>query len=341
MVQENVIKSVLTLYGLETTFSEQKEYINYHREYGYIIKIILSVLLENGKRVVIKILHEDLLARREQIEKESVFSEILRKHGIPTPMRYMANGRYCNEYVYNNLPCNVTVEDWCGEELAEITTEISYKIGELMAHMHTISFDNKCELGRGTLFSAAYKNDVDAYEEFCSICENKHLNQSVVAKIKELRQEKLSAIRAVWDGLPKAAVQGDMSINNLTNDSKHLIVFDYNCSGDEVLVSDFVMEGFLIAYEMELPNGTDPSYRKQIFSAFLKGYLSIRKLSAKEADTAWDIYTLYHGLWFSRILYNENSLEKLVQNEDYTSANDLLTQILEDMTECDDGRFRK
>ncbi len=44
---------------------------------------------------------------------------------------------------------------------------------------------------------------------------------------------------------------------------------------------------------------------------------------------------------FSRILYNENSLEKLVQNEDYTSANRLLELILENMTEYDDGRFRK
>ena len=132
-----------------------------------------------------------------------------------------------------------------------------------------------------------------------------------------------------------------MSINNLTYDSKHLIVFDYNCSGDEVLVSDFVMEGLLTAYEMKLPKGTDSSYRKQLFSAFLKGYLSIRILSAEEADTAWLIYTLYHALWFSRILYNENSFEKLVQNEDYTSANWLLTQILEDITEYDDGRFRK
>ena len=78
-----------------------------------------------------------------------------------------------------------------------------------------------------------------------------------------------------------------------------------------------------------------------VISALLNGYLSIRELSEKEAEVAWEIYTLYHSLWFSRIKYNEDSLEKLVKNEDYLSANQLLNQMLEDMTESDDGRFRK
>ena len=37
------------------------------------------------------------------------------------------------------------------------------RIGELMAHMHILSLENKCEIGCGTLFSAAYWNDVDAF----------------------------------------------------------------------------------------------------------------------------------------------------------------------------------
>lgn len=58
-VHESVIHSVLELYGLNTAFSEQTEYINYNGEHGdNLVKVILSILLENGKRVVIKILHE-------------------------------------------------------------------------------------------------------------------------------------------------------------------------------------------------------------------------------------------------------------------------------------------
>ena len=343
-VQESVIHSVLELYGLDTVFSEQKEYINYNGEHGdNLVKVILSVLLKNGKRVVIKILHEqdDLLKDRAKIEKQSAFSEFMRQNGIKTPMRYMASGRYCNEYIYNDLPCNVTVEDWCGEEIMEINTDISYKIGELMARMHILSSENKCEIGSGTLFSAAYWNDVDSFQEFCEIGKNENLDQTIVEQIKKLHDEKLEAIRAVWDRLPKAAVQGDISINNLVYGEDELIVFDYNNAGDEVLISDLVMEGLLTAYEMDLPEGTDQSCREQFFPALLNGYLSIRKLSEEEANTAWIVYTLYHSLWFSRVVYNDDSLEKLVDKEDYAAANRLLAQMLADMTESDDGRFRK
>ncbi|MBR3997697.1 MAG: hypothetical protein IKI93_05075, partial [Clostridia bacterium] len=187
----------------------------------------------------------------------------------------------------------------------------------------------------------AYWNDVDAFDDFCRICDNEYLDQSIVNKIKKFRSEKLDALRSVWDKLPKAAVQGDISINNLVYDKEGLIVFDYNNAGDEVLISDLVLEGLLTAYEMDLPEGTDKKYREQLFPSFLNGYLSVRKLNKDEADTAWIIYTLYHALWFTRIVYNDDSLEKLVMNGDYSSANRLLLTMLEDMTEADDGRFRK
>ncbi len=341
---ESDIKAVLELYGFDTVFSEQKEYLNYYEECGYNAKFVLSVLLESGQRVVLKIVNtreDDLQEEGEKIEKQSAFSEFLRQSGIRTPRRYMANGNYCNVCICSNYPCNVTVEDWCGEEITEINTEISYKIGELMARMHILSLENKHAIGCGTLFSAAYWNDVDAYEDLCRICKNEHLDQTVVEQINKYRNEKLEALRSVWERLPKAAVQGDISINNLVYGEDELIVFDYNNAGDEVLVSDLVMEGLLTAYEMDLPEGADPSCREYFFHALLKGYLSRRELSEEEAEAAWIIYTLYHSLWFTRIVYNEDSLDKLVKKEDYGSANRLLNQMLADITESDDGRFRK
>ncbi len=340
--EQSVIHSVLESYGLDTAFSEQKEYINYNGEYGDgLIKIILSVLLESGKRVVIKILHEqdDLLRDRAKIENQSAFSEFMRQSGINTPMRYMANGRYCNECVYNGLPCNVTVEDWCGEEIREINTDIAYKIGELMAKMHVLSLESKREIGCGTLFSAAYWNDVDAFPRFTEISKNEHLDSATCQEIIRLRDEKLAAIRATWESLPKAAVQGDISINNLVYENGEITVFDYNNAGDEVLVSDLVLEGLLTAYEMDLTEGAAPGIRDALFPAFLSGYLSVRKLNENEARAAYQIYTLFNSMWFSKVVYNENSLEKLVEKEDYAAADQLLARILADMTEKDDGRF--
>lgn len=341
-IEIEVIKEILQLYGFHEQVMEQKTYIHAIEEDGW-LKLIFRVTLANGKMPVIKILHEDddLAAEMRKVENQSIFSELMRSNGIKTPVRYQANGKYCNEFTYHEMPCMVTVEDWCGEEITEITTASAYQIGELMARMHSISLENKSEIGHRTLFSAAYWNDVDYFPEFCEITKDEKLDQEVVAQIKALRDAKLESIRAVWETLPKAAVQGDISINNLVHSEDGLIVFDYNNAGDEVLISDLVMEGLLTAYEMELPDGTPASYREQIFPALLKGYLFVRPLSEAERKTAWEVYTLYHGLWFTRIVYNDDSLDSLVKKGDYEAANRLLKQMLTDMQEADDGRFRE
>lgn len=338
------IHAILALYGLDAPFCEQKQYIHYTGQQGDgLVKIILSVLFENRKSVVIKILREqdDLQKEQTKIEKQSVFSEFMRQSGIKTPRRYMANGRFCNEYTYHGVACNVTIEDHCGEEIKRIDTDIAYKIGTLMARMHTLSLENHCQIGCGTLFSAAYWNDVDAFERFCQIGKDKNLDQRIVAQLEKLRLEKLQTLRALWDRLPRAAVQGDISINNLVLGEDGLTVFDYNNAGDEVLISDLVMEGLLTAYEMDIPENADKRYREKLFPALLKGYLSVRQLSEAEANAAWIIYTLYHALWFTRVVYNEDSLEKLAEKKNYAAANRLLLQMLADMTEPDDGRFRR
>lgn len=340
-VEPDVIKIILERYGFQDPVVDQKMYIHAIEDDGW-IKLIFRVTLANGKRLVVKIIHEDedLKAEMVKAEKQSRFSETMRRNGIKTPARYKAAGNYVSEFIYRDLPCIVTVEDWCSEEITEITTELAYQIGALMARMHTISLANKCEIGCGTLFSAAYQNDVDAFQAFCEITRNEKLDQTIVKQLRTLHDEKLEHLRAVWETLPKAAIQGDISINNLVSSEEGLIVFDYNNAGDEVLISDLVMEGLLTACEMSLPDNTPASYREKIFPALLKGYLSIRPLSEAESKAAWEAYTLYHSLWFSRIIHHDTSLKKLVQSKNYDAANRLLKQMLADMTEVDDGRFR-
>ncbi len=340
------IREILSLYGFDSDFSNEAAYLDRKDDNGH-IKLIFSVTLADGRKLVIKILREtdDLSAERHKIESQSRFSEFMRVSGISTPRRYKTDGGYCGDLIYEGIPCIVTVEDHCGEELKEISEATAYSIGGLMARMHTVSLANGLKIGCGTLFSAAYENDVDAYERFCEICRDERLDQGVISEIKRMRDEKLKSIRDVWDDLPKAAVQGDISINNLSVTDDEITIFDYNNAGDEALVSDMVLEGLLTAYEMELHEGAPPSCRSEmelrrpIFSAFVKGYLSVRRLSEREADTARKIYTLYNALWFTKILYNDDSLERLAERGSYAEANAVLSEILRDLSEENNGMF--
>lgn len=81
-IEKCVIQSILKLYGLDSEFTEQKEYIHYYDEYGYNVKIVLSVLLKSGQRVVIKIVNikeDNLLEDGHKIEKQSAYSEFMAK----------------------------------------------------------------------------------------------------------------------------------------------------------------------------------------------------------------------------------------------------------------------
>lgn len=341
-VETEVIRSLLTLYDFEPAFTGQKSFIHGFEADGR-FKLIFRVTLTDGRMLVLKLLHEeeDTAAEMDKIERQSMFSETMRAHGISTPTRYRANGRYCNAFTYRDQPCIVTIEDWCGEELRYITPDIAHQIGALMARMHTLSLEHPCRIGHGTLFSAAYENDVDAFPRFCALTRDERLDQAVSARIRALHDEKLAKLRAVWETLPKAAVQGDISINNLVLTADGLTVFDYNNAGDEVLISDLVMEGLLTACEMDLPEGVPSSEREALFPAFLAGYLSVRPLSDAESAAAWEAYTLYHALWFTRIVYNDDSLSACVSRGEFDAANRLLAQMLADMEESDDGRFRR
>lgn len=335
-----LVSEILARYHFDGSVLTEKPFLEGIEDAGW-VKLIFQVTLSTGANLVIKILHEDQdpAQERQKIEQQSRFSERMRLHGIPTPRRYQADGAYCTPVTFEGRSCFVTVEDFCGEELTYITEEIAHKIGALMARMHLLALADGQAIGCGTLFSAAYENDVDCFDDFCQLCADPRADQQTVTQIKHLHDAKLQRLREKWHLLPKAAVQGDISINNLVWDGHSLTVFDYNNAGDEVLVSDLVMEGLLTAYEMELPEGVTEAVRERLFPAFVRGYLAVRPLSSLEQEMAWEAYTLWHGIWFTRIVYHEHSLQKCIERDDWVGVNERLTHMLQDMLEENNGMF--
>lgn len=336
---------VLTQFGFAKSLGEPTVFL--HEEYkdGY-FKHIIGVMTADDRRLVMKFVREFISGRipalseqREIVEKQCTFASFLRENGVLTPNYYRANGRFCLETVCLGTACTVTVEDFCGEEIREITEPLAFRIGALVARIHTLSLTHGYRIGSGTLFSAAERNDVDCMDRFRTLAATDGIDQAVAAQIGAWIDRKRAAMNAEWNTLPKSAVQGDISVNNLIDTPDGLLIFDYNNAGDVVLVSDLVLEGLLTAYEMDLKDNTPASIRERLFPAFLNGYLSVRELTEAERRIGWEIYTLYHALWFTRIVYNEDSLEKLLERGDLNGANALLRRMLEDITAPYDSSF--
>ena len=99
-----------------------------------------------------------------------------------------------------------------------------------------------------------------------------------------------------------------------------------------------ILEGLLTAYENDLADGLTDNDRLNLFKSFLNGYISQRPLSEKEKSVFNDIYAIAKGMWFSRILYNENSLDHLFKNHEHEKAAELLRDIYHDIS-CETFSF--
>lgn len=318
------INEVLSLYCIEGQVSTVYDFIHYRDENE--IKIISKVDFTDRDSLVIKFVREDKHPSHT-IESQSAFSEYLRSQGISTPRRYMSEGKYCLHYKLDHMYVDITVEDYIGEEIRTLDAHLATKVGGLMGKIHTISENGNCLIGQRTIFDLLGYNEVSGYNTFCDLGETHKIDATMYQKIKELYHKRLENIRVHWNTLPRFATQGDISINNLTYVGDAIGIFDYNIAGDETLVGDMVLEGLLLAYEMDLSHGLTDNDRAILFQHFIQGYLTERPLTVDEKTVFSDIYSIAFAFWFTKIKYNENSLEKLIECNEEEKVRRLLQEI--------------
>lgn len=322
---ENLV-DVLALYNITEQISDFKFFINWYNDKTSEMKVIAKIDFVNRSPLIVKLVREDRHPH-DVIEKQSKFSEYLRNQGILTPKRYMSGDSYCIKYKLSDIYLNVTVEDYFGEEIKTIDFKLAYKIGQLIARTHIISEKGNCHIEANTIFNVIGYNEVIGYDKFVEFGENGKIDSEMYQKIKKVYSDKLERIKLLWDRLPKYAIQGDCSINNLTYIGEELGIFDYNIAGDETLVGDMVLEGLLTANEMDLAEGLSDTERIELFRSFYNGYINERPLTVDEENVLSDIYAISSGLWFTKIDSNENSLTKLVERNECDKINLLLQEI--------------
>lgn len=325
---------VLALYNITEQISNFKFFINGYDDKTSEMKVIIKIEFNNRDPLVVKFVREDRHPHNI-IEKQSEFSEYLRSQGILTPKRYVSDDYYCIKYKLNDMCLDVTLEDYLGKEIKTINFELAYRIGQLIARIHNISEKGNFHIGANTIFNVTGYNEVIGYDEFVALGESEKINLEMYQKIKKVYSDKLERIKLLWDKLPRYATQGDYSINNLTYIGEELGIFDYNIAGDETLVGDMVLEGLLTAKEMDLAESLSDKDRMELFRCFYNGYIDERPLTFDEKNVLSYIYTISSGLWFTKIIFNENSLTKLVERNEYDKADLLLQEIYD--TICQDN----
>lgn len=330
---KNLIE-VLELYNIAERISNFSFFINGYDDKTSEMKAIIKVEFSDRNPLVVKFVRENNHPYNI-IENQSIFSEYLRSQGVLTPKRYMCGKSYCLKYKLNNMFIDVTVEDYLGEEIKTIDFKLAYMIGQLMAKIHKISEKGNCHIGSNTIFNVVGYNEVSGFNSFLELGEGSKIDSVMYQKIKTLYIAKLEKIKLSWIKLPRYATQGDISINNLSFVGENIGIFDYNVAGDETLVGDMVLEGLLTANEMDLSNGLTDKDRTELFKRFFNGYITERPLTDDEKNIFSEIYSASSALWFTKIKYDENSLTKLIERNEYGKVDLLLQEIYD--TLCKDN----
>ncbi len=114
--------------------------------------------------------------------------------------------------------------------------------------MHKTALAMELHLPYSTIFEPMGRNEVNALPLFSQWIQQGRLDcwiNLVRQSVRErIRTE--AALDWVWDSLPHAACQGDLSLGNLGCTAEgDLIIFDYNIAGEAVMVSDMILEGVI------------------------------------------------------------------------------------------------
>ena len=347
LTAENV-SPLLREFGISIGVLDTHVYLNYEDENGF--TIISGLEVKHRPPLVIKI-SRDSTRKHDFIEKCCRFSEHLRRNGVPTPERYARGGEYCLSLPFEGEKVDVTLEDWGGDPITALDIDTARDAGMLLARTHRLSFRDNCKLGVKSRFDALGENPVSGVGKFEELSKRAAESQivsvtyphrlckkpEICREIMDICSRRFASAKELWDRLPRGAVQGGLSLGNLTRRDGTLTIYDFGGAGDETLVGDMLLEGLYLTQFSPLAEGLSEDDRPALFREFVAGYRHICPLTHDERVVACELYPVYNALMLPRIASFGGkfpaSLEALMAGGDCDKVDDMLAELYTLITE--------
>lgn len=287
MFKSATIQQLLQVFRIQESF--HYEVIRFSKDKD----ILISCSTPNLKLLIR--FYKDPFTTLDGLQTQGELCQAFIENDIPVPRRLQTNdGRYYLPAHSFEIPFPITIEEWMpGRELRdeEINKSLLHTLGLLLGKTHVISEKHHIHFEHGTYWGMFGGNTSDKPGIYDDIeleanllkesLKTTEINQVLVDKVFTLFYKKREELRKVWNDLPKGAVQGDLSPNNilLNDNSTFESLIDFNIAGDEVFINHLVGEGIFLAYELM---GDD---KEDCFQEFLSAYMKIRPLSTLEIKT--------------------------------------------------------
>lgn len=250
------------------------------------------------------------------IEKQSQFAMMLYRNNIVTAKKYKHNNYYCTKLKIENRFYNITLEEYIGKEVENISLDMFKKFGEILGKMHTFSVNNKFKIGKSFISS-----DIESGEAKFAKLLNKanpiFPNNKHIKKLTIIHDNLVKELSTFWKTLPMGAVHGDLGMyNNIIETTNGLAVIDFNMASDEVLLGDVLCTIYSTIHKASWQEKYKKYNQKDILETFLSGYMKYYSLSEIESEYYPKVAALFDGLFFVKMIidiWNSGEKNKALQ----------------------------
>lgn len=337
-ISKEILQEILGLYDIYDDIDSYVELLrcdcNVDKQDSEEFKLYYKVYFDSHLPLVVKFRGGCSERNRcEIIEKQSEFSDILRRNGIPTPKYYHTRGSFIHKFDIDGYHVTVTVEDYMDNEIKTVNEVIAFKTGAVLAAMHNISEKYDCHVPNKVIFDPFAKNDLFSFSEFEKMkTELYEAFPMIFTSICDIYNEKMKILEPL-KCRERYAVQGDISdCNTYLTAEGEIGVFDFNCCGDNILFCDAVMQGWFEAHLMNYDESLTLELSEKIFKSFMSEYHSKRQFTKEEKAMIPILYSIIDAFERGMLEYDDNNLKKTVAKKDIPAISEYLEHIRQRLT---------
>lgn len=336
MVDIHLVNASLRGFGLPlcTEFEVLQRF-----ESGAKLRLLVKAVTPTSSFVLKYFADEDVTERA--LEAQGLLARCFLDEGIPVPARYKTMGggagTYHNRAWVGNRDVTVTAEDFMeGEPVQAVSLSLMKQLGGILGRMHRAAESSGLAMGNGSAWSLFVGTQSGLLGQFD---ENLSNVRGFLDKIRDLPVDrplldlvhkeyirKRACLQRVWGELPRGAVQGDFSLNNLLVDPRGRVtgIVDFHLAGDEVFVNHVMSEGVFLSYAAPQVSGETGVMRDEYLLAFLAEYQAYRPLGEKEIETSNYLYNIFRPFRFERL----DEIVRLASDGEFGKVDDQLRFIM-------------
>lgn len=281
------------------------------------VRYIYKTTAADGRSYAVRIFF-DASTQVKDLIGQARLCELYAEAGLNVPRRlqgedslpYMTLNR-------NGQKAFAVVEHWMpGGEPELLDINLIGQAGEWLGQMHRVCEDEDIPFSSESpwgMFGMEDELDQDA-QSLKTALQESSADRTLYEELYALYARKRTKLKECWFDLPRGAVQGDFSLNNLlvNNEGRLCSIIDYHLAGTDAFVGHFAGEGAFLSYAAERMDDDSEETGDKYFNAFFEGYSKNRRFTPQELDILSDLVSLRRAFACYQV---DNVLEALTAGD--------------------------